>query len=69
MDVKMPEMNGYEATRLIREFDKTLPIIAQTAYGLKGDSEKALDAGCNDYISKPINSALLIKKIKCLFDK
>jgi PAS domain S-box-containing protein len=68
MDVKMPEMNGYEATRLIREFNKTLPIIAQTAYGLKGDCEKAFDAGCNDYISKPINSALLIKKIKSLLN-
>ena len=64
----MPEMNGYEATRLIREFNKTLPIIAQTAYGLKGDCEKAFDAGCNDYISKPINSALLIKKIKSLLN-
>jgi CheY-like chemotaxis protein len=65
----MPVMNGYEATRQIREFNKTLPIIAQTAYGLKGDREKAIEAGCNDYISKPINSALLLKKIKCLLDQ
>ncbi len=54
MDVKMPEMDGYQAVRKIREFDKEVIIIAQTAYGLLGDKEKALQAGCNDYISKPI---------------
>ena len=54
MDVKMPEMNGYQAVRKIREFNKEVIIIAQTAYGLLGDKEKALEAGCNDYISKPI---------------
>lgn len=69
MDVKMPVMNGYEATRRIREFNTKLPIIAQTAYGLKGDMEKAIEAGCNDYISKPIISALLIQKIKSVLEK
>ncbi|MEK7719081.1 MAG: response regulator, partial [Bacteroidota bacterium] len=54
MDVQMPEMNGYEATRQIRQFNKEVIIIAQTAFGLIGDQEKAIDAGCNDYISKPI---------------
>jgi CheY-like chemotaxis protein len=54
MDILMPEMNGYEATRQIRQFNKDLVIIAQTAYALYGDREKALEAGCNDYISKPI---------------
>jgi PAS domain S-box-containing protein len=55
MDIRMPQMGGYEATRLIREFNKEVVIIAQTAYGLAGDKEKAIEAGCNDYISKPIN--------------
>ena len=55
MDIQLPGMNGYEVTRQIREFNKEVIIIAQTAYGLSGDREKALDAGCNDYISKPIN--------------
>ncbi|PLW99504.1 MAG: hypothetical protein C0593_03055 [Marinilabiliales bacterium] len=54
MDIRMPEMGGYEATRLIREFNKEVVIIAQTAYGLTGDREKAIEAGCNDYIAKPI---------------
>ena len=55
MDIRMPEMNGYEATRRIREFNKDVVIIAQTAYTIIGDREKAITAGCNDYISKPIN--------------
>jgi PAS domain S-box-containing protein len=55
MDIQMPQMNGYEATRQIREFNKEVVIIAQTAYGLSGDREKAIEAGCNDYITKPIN--------------
>lgn len=64
MDIQMPEMNGYEASREIRKFNKNIIIIAQTAFALKGDNEKALEAGCNDYISKPINSNTLIQKIK-----
>lgn len=55
MDMKMPIMSGYEATKLIREFNKDLIIIAQTAYGLMDDIQFALDAGCNNHISKPIN--------------
>jgi hypothetical protein len=55
MDIQIPGMNGYEATRHIREFNKEVIIIAQTAYGLSGDREKAMDAGCSDYISKPID--------------
>ena len=63
MDIKMPDMDGYEAARQIRTFNKTVPIIAQTAYALSGDREKALEAGCNDYISKPINNKVLLHKI------
>lgn len=54
MDLKMPEMNGYEATKLIKEFRANLPIIAQTAYTKNEDREKAILAGCDDFISKPI---------------
>jgi PAS domain S-box-containing protein len=65
MDIKMPIMNGYEATRQIRQFNKDVIIIAQTAYGLSGDREKAIGAGCNDYISKPIK----IDELKGLIQK
>jgi CheY-like chemotaxis protein len=55
MDIQMPEINGFEATRQIREFNKKVIIIAQTAFALSGDREKSISFGCNDYISKPIN--------------
>ena len=64
MDIRMPVMNGLEATRRIREFNSTIVIIAQTAFALLGDKEIALAAGCNDYVSKPINKTELIQKIK-----
>ncbi len=59
MDIKMPIMDGYEATREIRKFNKKVPIIAQTAYALQGDREKALQTGCNEYITKPIEKEIL----------
>ena len=64
MDIKLPEMDGYEATRQIRYFNKNLVIIAQTAFAQRGDRETALAAGCNDYISKPIKKDLLASMIK-----
>jgi CheY-like chemotaxis protein len=69
MDIQLPEMNGYEATRQIRKFNKDVIIIAQTAYALEDDSEKAIDAGCDDYISKPIKGDELKQKINKLFRK
>lgn len=59
MDVKMPELSGYEAAREILSFRPQMPIIAQTAYAFPEDKDKAADAGCVAYIPKPINPAIL----------
>jgi len=64
MDIRMPKMDGYEATRQIRKFNKNVVIIAQTAYGLSGEREKSIEAGCNDYISKPIKKDELLNLIQ-----
>src|ERR1035437_4870819 len=69
MDIKMPDMDGHEATRQIRQFNTDVIIIAQTAYGFSDDRKKAIEAGCNDYISKPINMTLLIGLILKHFNK
>ncbi len=63
MDIKMPVMDGYEASRKIREFNKDVIIIAQTANAFSGDKKEALEAGCNDYISKPIKKEALLVMI------
>ncbi len=55
MDIKLPDTSGYEVTRKIREINADLPIIAQTAFVMSGDKEKAIEAGCNAYVSKPID--------------
>jgi len=67
MDIQMPDLNGYEATRQIRQFNKDVVIIAQTAFGLSGDREKAIEAGCNDYIAKPIKKDELLSLIQKYF--
>ncbi|HAH59074.1 MAG TPA: two-component system response regulator, partial [Bacteroidales bacterium] len=54
-DIKMPVMDGYEATRIIKSFRPDLPIIAVTAFAFSEDRDKALAAGCDEYISKPLN--------------
>ncbi len=59
MDLKMSIMNGFEATKLIKEFRPNLPIVAQTAYTTNEDKEKAFSAGCDDFISKPISEETL----------
>jgi len=67
MDIQMPEMDGYDATREIRRFNRNVIIIAQTAFAFSGESEKAAEAGCNGYISKPIDKHALVKMIKMHF--
>jgi len=69
MDIQMPDLNGLEATRQIRQFNKGVVIIAQTAFGLSGDRAKAIEVGCNDYISKPINKDELLSLIQKYFKK
>ncbi len=64
MDIQMPDLNGYEATHQIRQFNKDVIIIAQTAFGLSGDREKSIAAGCNDYISKPVKKDELLSLIQ-----
>jgi CheY-like chemotaxis protein len=59
-DVKMPDMDGYEATHRIRKSNQQVIVIAQTAYGLEDDYERAIKAGCNDYMSKPIDPTGLL---------
>jgi signal transduction histidine kinase/CheY-like chemotaxis protein len=66
MDIQMPEMNGYDATREIRKFNKSVMIVAQTAFVLAGDRERAINAGCDDYISKPIHRDALIALVQKL---
>ncbi|HKJ80125.1 MAG TPA: response regulator [Prolixibacteraceae bacterium] len=63
MDIKMPILDGISATMQIREFNKEIPIIAQTAYVFESDRHEALNAGCNDYLAKPIQVKGFINKM------
>ena len=63
MDIKMPIMDGMEATRLIRTEMPDLPIIALTANAFDNDRQQAMAAGCNDFVSKPVNAALCLELI------
>ena len=63
MDIKMPQMDGYAATAEIKKIRVDLPIIAQTAYAFASDRNKALEAGCDDYISKPIDRIQMLTLI------
>ncbi len=63
MDIKMSDINGIEATRQIKEFNKDIPVIAVTAYAMLGDEEKILAAGCDGYLSKPISKSSLLRTI------
>lgn len=64
MDINMPEMNGYDATKIIKSEYPNIPIIAQTAYSISGDKERSIETGCDDYISKPIKKDELFRLIQ-----
>jgi signal transduction histidine kinase/DNA-binding response OmpR family regulator len=64
MDIQMPHMNGYDATRKLRQAGYKKPVIAVTAHAMRGDKEKCLAAGCDDYISKPINRQQLVEVLR-----
>jgi CheY-like chemotaxis protein len=63
MDIQLPGIDGNTATEKIREFNENIPIIAQTAYALEDEKKKILQAGCNDYVSKPLDEEKLYEKI------
>lgn len=63
MDILMPEMNGYQATKIIKKMNPNMPVIAQTALAMEGDAQKVIDAGCDGYISKPIRMKTLLEMV------
>lgn len=63
LDINLPLMNGYEVAKILKKEYSELPIIAQTAYALEGDREKAIQAGCDDYVPKPIVISTLLRKM------
>ena len=64
MDIRLPKIDGYVATKKIKELWPDIKIIAQTAYAMAGEKERCFEAGCDDYISKPINIAELFDTIE-----
>ncbi|GEM_PF-3520298 len=68
MDLKLPGIDGLEATREIKKYNPFLPVIAQTAFALSGDEKKAYDAGCDDYLAKPISEKELVEKFRKFLD-
>jgi two-component system, cell cycle response regulator DivK len=64
MDISLPGMDGYEATRAIRKTFPSLPIIGLSAHAMQGDAEKAIAAGCTGYLTKPVDEDLLFQKLQ-----
>ena len=69
MDIKMPIMDGFKATRLIKKMNNEIPIIAQTAYTMMDEEDKSYEAGCDAYVSKPIDIKKLLQIINELINK
>ena len=69
MDIKLPDINGLELTRIIKSMNSRIKVIAQTAYALSGDRESVIAAGCSGYISKPVNRDELLNLILAYSDK
>lgn len=69
MDLQLPIMDGYTATREIKKFDSKVPIIAQTAHVMSGEREKCLEAGCDDYLAKPIRLQILMETLSKYLNK
>ncbi|MCL4078323.1 response regulator [Coriobacteriia bacterium Es71-Z0120] len=65
MDVQLPKIDGYEATRRIKSDERfaSIPVLALTAHSMKGDRARALEAGCDDYITKPVDIDVLLRRI------
>ena len=63
MDLQLPIMDGYTATKEIKKIDSKVPIVAQTAHVMSGEREKCLEAGCDDYLAKPIRLQILIETL------
>lgn len=68
MDMQMPVVDGYTATKKIREFEIDTPVVALTAHAMVGDAQQCYDAGCNEYLSKPIEEELLCKTVRRVVD-
>ncbi|MCZ7355434.1 MAG: response regulator [Candidatus Methanoperedens sp.] len=64
MDIELPKMDGVEATRIIKSKNKNVPIIALTSYAMKGDKERFLAAGFNEYMSKPIEISEFLRRLE-----
>lgn len=68
MDIQMPEMNGLDATRIIRAMDENIPIVALTAFAFNSDRVEFLEAGGTDYVVKPLDPMQLKDKVKAMLD-
>jgi CheY-like chemotaxis protein len=68
VDIRMPEIDGFEATKQIKLINRNVPVIAITAYAMSGDEERIIAAGCDGYLSKPINKKRLLAKIAEFFN-